>query len=64
MDDANIPDAIFSQMLSTAFIGTNKLDDYFLNEQEQIDFARHYTGLICRLSYVRLLQQQWDYYYQ
>ena len=63
MDDANIPDEIFYQMLSSAFIDTNKLDDYFLNEQEKIDFVRHYTGLINRLSYVKLLQQQWDYYY-
>lgn len=63
MDCENMPDEIFSQMLSTAFIGTNKLDDYFLTEQEKINFVRHYTGLMNRLSYVKLLQEQWDYYY-
>ncbi|CAF1532884.1 unnamed protein product [Adineta steineri] len=62
VDYTNIPDQIFFQMLSTAFNDVDKLG-YFLNEKEKIEFIREYTSLIDRLSYVKLQEQQWNYYY-
>ena len=62
MNITNTSDEIFRQILPASFGDTNKLDEYFLNEEEKIEFVRHYTGLISRLSYVKLLKQQWDYF--
>ncbi|CAF1315560.1 unnamed protein product [Didymodactylos carnosus] len=63
MNYTSVHDEIFYQMLSTSFGDTTKLDDYFLNEIEKIEFVRYYTVFMSRLSYAKLLQQQWDYYY-
>jgi hypothetical protein len=57
LDYTSVPDETLCQMLSTAFHGTDKLGQ-FLNEKGNIEFVRHYTGLIGRLSYVKLQQLQ------
>ncbi|CAF1306689.1 unnamed protein product [Adineta steineri] len=62
VDYTNIPDQIFFHMLSTAFNDVDKLG-HFLNEKEKFEFIREYTNLIDRLSYVKLQEQQWNYYY-
>ena len=62
VDYVTMPDEIFSQMLSTAFNGSEKLI-CFWNEDEKIEFTRHYTSLIDRLSYVQLQEFQWKYYH-
>ncbi|CAF4330108.1 unnamed protein product, partial [Adineta steineri] len=62
IDYTNIPDQIFFHMLSTAFNDVDKLG-HFLNEKEKLKFIREYTNLIDRLSYVKLQEQQWNYYY-
>ena len=61
-DYSTIPDEVFSQMLSVAFNGTEKLS-CLLNANEKMKFIRHYTSLIDRQSYVQLQEFQWKYYY-
>ena len=58
----NIPDGVFCQMLLSAFNGIDKLDR-FSNENEKIEFVRHYTDLIDRFSHLKLQQFQWNYYH-
>ncbi|CAF1457027.1 unnamed protein product [Adineta steineri] len=62
IDYTNVLDQIFFHMLSTAFNDVDKLG-HFLNEKEKLEFIREYTILIDRLSYVKLQEQQWNYYY-
>ncbi|CAF1479408.1 unnamed protein product [Adineta steineri] len=62
IDYTNVPDQIFFHMLSTAFNDVDKLG-HFLNEKEKLEFIREYTNLIDRLCYVKLQEQQWNYYY-
>lgn len=59
---SSILDEIFSQMLSVAFSGAEKLS-CLLNVDEKLKFIRDYTSLIDRQSYVQLQEFQWKYYY-
>ena len=57
------PDQVFDQMLLTSFQSEEKLAR-FLNGKDRVEFIRRYTGLLDRLSYLKLKQAQWDYYQQ
>ncbi|CAF1306853.1 unnamed protein product [Adineta steineri] len=63
IDYTDVPDEIFLEMLSTAFNGNTDRLNCLFNEKEKIEFVRHYTTLIDRLSYVKLQELQWNYYH-
>ena len=62
-DYVSVPDEVFFQMSSTVFNGIPEIED-LLNDDEKIKLIRHYTSLIDRISYVKLQEFQWKYYYQ
>ena len=57
------PDDIFDQILLKAFPKEEKLT-HLLNGKDKIEFIHCYTDLMAHLSYLKLLQDQWNYYYQ
>ena len=62
-DYMNTSDEAFHRMLLQAFINDTEKLNHFLNENEQIPFIRRYTSLMGRVSYIKLQQLQWDWYY-
>jgi hypothetical protein len=63
IDYTTIPDEIFYEMLLKAFNANTEKLSQFSKEIEQVEFLRHYTGLIDRFSYIKLQQSQWNWYY-
>ena len=57
------PDDIFEQILLKAFPKEEKLT-HLLNGKDKIEFIRCYTDLMAHRSYLKLLQDQWNCYYQ